>query len=494
MASRVPRPVAARAAAAALAAGLVALAAGCGGDDGPSSHAPWSIVEDHTPLIRSGPERREQTLRELRRLGADTLRLGVKWNEVAPASRSARRPSFDAADPARYPGFGPYDDVVRRAQRLGLRVLLALAPDAPRWATADRAPLGTATGNHRPDAREFGRFAAAVGRRYSGDFEGLPRVEWFSLWNEPNHHFFLKPGDEAPRVYRRMVAAALPALRAAAGENAKVLVGETAPVGRPGTVIGPREFLRRWLCLDDSLAPTPAAPGCRGFGGFRVDGFAHHPYGPASRIPQKADIISLLVIRRLGRYLDRAAAARRLPRRLPIYSTEFGLQSNPPDPTVGNSTARQAALINEKEEQSYRYPRLRSYAQYLLWDDPPRPGATEEEVWSGFQTGLRFHEGPAKPAYRAYRLPFVVQRARGGGVRVWGRVRPGSGERAVQLERRRDGRFAAVGERRQTDDAGYFEVRLARRASYRFTAYDSEGERVGRSRVAAPIAATPPPD
>ena len=168
--------------------------AACGDDDeggGPAARAPWSIIEDHTPLIRSGERRREQTLEEMRAIGADTLRVGLQWDEVAPRPESGRRPRFDATDPAQYPGFEPYDDLVRRARGKGFRVLLGLGPDAPRWATADGAPLGPASGNREPDPVEFARFAAAVGTRYSGDFEGLPKVEWFSLWNEPNHHFFL---------------------------------------------------------------------------------------------------------------------------------------------------------------------------------------------------------------------------------------------------------------------------------------------------------------
>jgi hypothetical protein len=471
----------------------IGVVAGCGDDGGgsqePSSRAPWSIIEDHTPLIRSGEDRRERTLQEMRGLGADTLRLAVKWSEVAPGSSRTRKPSFDATDPKQYPGFGRYDDVVRRATAKDMRLILALAPDAPRWATADGAPLGTATGNREPDAREFARFAAAVGKRYSGDFEGLPKVEWFSLWNEPNHHFFLKPNEDAPRIYRRMVAAALPALRDAAGADARVLVGETAPIRRPGSVLGPRDFLRRWLCLDDRFRPTPDEPGCGGFRGFDVDGYAHHPYGPTSRTPEHADIVSMLVIRRLGRYLDRAAAAGRLSRGLPIYNTEFGLQSNPPDPTARLDDEEQAAFLNEKEEQSYRYPRVRSYAQYLVYDDPPREGATLQEIWSGFQTGLRFTEGTAKPSYEAYRLPIVVQRAEGGGVLIWGRVRPGSGVRRAELVR--GGR---VVRRVETNDAGYFEARFPDRASYAFVGYDADGKRLGRSRTARPIAATPSPD
>jgi hypothetical protein len=82
-----------------------------------------------------------------------------------------------------------------------------------------------------------------------------------------------------------------------------------------------------------------------------------------------------------------------------------------------------------------------------------------------------------------------VQRARGGGVLVWGRVRFGSGVRRVELTR--DGR---VVRRLDTNDAGYFEETLGRRASYRFSAFDADGKLLGTSRTAHPVAATPSPD
>jgi hypothetical protein len=474
---------------------LVAVAAsGCGsnGDDQePTARSQWSIIEDHTALIRSGHERRAQTLREFKELGADTVRLAVKWNEVAPSPRSARRPSFDGSDPGAYPGFEPFDDAITEAQELDMRVLIDLAPDAPRWATKGAPEISAATVNDEPDVAEFTDFAAAVAKRYSGDFEDLPEVDWISIWNEPNHWLFLKPAKRSPDIYREMVAGALPRIRAE-NENARVLAGETAAVGNPGTVIGPREFVQRWLCLDDQFRPVRTGK-CRNFEPLELDGYAHHPYGPAERVPRKKDIVSLLVIRRLGRYLDAAARANRLPPGLPIYSTEFGLQSNPPDPTVGNSPRRQAALLNEKEEQGYRYPLLRSHAQYLLYDDPPRPGATEKEVWSGFQTGLRFNDGTKKPAWDTYRLPLVVHRADDGRVLIWGRVRPGSGVRYVQLERREGGSFVADGSRLATDDAGYFEVHRPRPASYRFRAFEEDAEdaeAIGTSRVATPTRPT----
>jgi hypothetical protein len=86
---------------------------------------------------------------------------------------------------------------VRRAAAHGFRVLITLAPDAPRWATEERRPVTSETVNLRPNAREFGDFAAAVARRYSGGYRGLPAVRWFSIWNEPNHELFLKPTPDA---------------------------------------------------------------------------------------------------------------------------------------------------------------------------------------------------------------------------------------------------------------------------------------------------------
>jgi len=320
-----------------------------------------------------------------------------------------------------------------------------------------------------------------VGKRYSGDYKGLPGVEWFSLWNEPNHHFFLKPNADAPRIYREMVSAALPALRDAAGGDVSVLVGETAPIRRPGSVLGPRDFLQRFLCLDKDFLPTPTAPGCRNFKGLDVEGYAHHPYGPTSKTPKHADIISLLVIRRLGEYLDRAAAAERLPADLPIYSTEFGLQSNPPDRLVSTTPVRQAQLINEKEEYSFRYGRLKSYSQYLMFDDPPRPGPLSVK-WSGFQTGIRFTNGKKKPSYTAFQFPLVVKQ-RNRDVLIWGRVRPGTGQRFAQLQVKGGGNS---GPRIKTNSNGYFTVKRKKSARYRFRAYDSSGKLLGTSRTAKP--------
>ena len=158
----------------------------------------------------------------------------------------------------------------------------------------------------------------------------------------------------------------------------------------------------------------------------------------------------MLAIRRLGSALDRAARAGRIKRRLPIYSTEFGYQTNPPDPFVSTSPARQAELLNTMEEYSYRYPRLKSYSQYLLFDDVARVGLL------GAPLG-RLPDGPAvlqrqgEALFRGLTCSPLVVHKRGRGVSIWGHVRPGTGTRYVQLQRRSGGSFVNDGSRDQDE-------------------------------------------
>jgi Cellulase (glycosyl hydrolase family 5) len=450
-------------------------------DQARASKTQWSMFEDHPTLVRSGPVVREQTLSTIQALGADTLRVEVKWAEVVPNPGSRKKPKFTATDPGAYPGFEPYDDLISRAVQRGLRVMVTLAPDAPRWATARARGR-----NYKISSSAFAAFARAVGRRYSGIYGGLPAVRYWSIWNEPNHIFFVSPRAQAPSIYRAMAARGVPALRATAPKGSKIFVGELAPVGTATKVIGPLRFLQQWLCLNKSFR-RGGGRGCKGFKKVKANGFAHHPYGPTTTVPKRRDIINMLVIRRLGSALDRAARAGRITRGLPIYSTEFGYQTNPPDPFVSTSPPRQAELLNRMEQYSYGYPRLKSYSQYLLFDDLSRSGSSALR-WAGFQTGLRFASGKAKPSFDAYKLPLVVSR-RGGGVSIWGRVRPGTGTRFVQLQRKSGGSFVNDGSPIRTNAGGYFRVKRGKRAQYRFEAFNgspSAATALGFSRPAVP--------
>jgi hypothetical protein len=110
----------------------------------------------------------------------------------------------------------------------------------------------------------------------------------------------------------------------------------------------------------------------------------------------------------------------------PLYLTEYGYKSNPPNPFALFSQAQQAAYINQGEYMAFTDPRVRAFAQFLLVDDRPKAAARagSRSYWSTFQTGLIGFGGEVKPAYTAYRLPvFLPAPRRGPRVEVWTQLR-----------------------------------------------------------------------
>ena len=65
----------------------------------------------------------------------------------------------------------------------------------------------------------------------------------------------------------------------------------------------------------------------------------------------------------------------------PIWLTEYGYQSNPPDTFLGVPPKRQARLLSLAAMRAWRLPRVTMLFQYLYRD---------EAVLSRFQTGLVF--------------------------------------------------------------------------------------------------------
>ena len=141
------------------------------------------------------------------------------------ASHSARKPSFDATNPAGY-NWGDYDALLAEAQRLKWQVLLTVTAPVPKWATAAKKDYVT-----RPDSRDFKEFMTAVGKHFGSE------VSLFAIWNEANHPAFLLPqfssnGKPAsPRIYRALFQAGYEGLQAGGLAQPKVLMGETAPIG-----------------------------------------------------------------------------------------------------------------------------------------------------------------------------------------------------------------------------------------------------------------------
>ncbi|HSD79077.1 MAG TPA: hypothetical protein VLB47_00400 [Solirubrobacteraceae bacterium] len=376
--------------------------------------APRELV--YTPALR------DDAFATLGSLGVRSLRIVLYWKNVAPASRSRVKPAFDATDPASY-AWGGYDAAIDGAAQRGWKVLLTISGPVPRWATNGAKDTLT-----YPRTREFQAFATAVARHYAG------RVEAYSIWNEPNQPQFLLPQYDArhrpvsPRVYRGLLLAAIRGLRAGGAGEVPVLMGETSPQGT-GKVVAPLTFLRGALCLNAAYRPT------RRCARLPVAGYAHHAYttkaGPFY-VPPSPNSVTIGVLGRLVRALDRAARAGAIPRRLPIWLTEFGIQSVP-DVSYGVSLATQNEYRAIAERIAWDSPRVAAFSQYLLRDDLPLRGRRGAARYGGFESGLRTAAGRDKPALAGFRLPLAARR-RGARVALWGLVRPAGGPTRVVLQ------------------------------------------------------------
>jgi hypothetical protein len=441
---------------------------GCGADDRPpASPGIVTIVQDDAELLHRSAGRIAGTLDDLRDSGVDWVRVTAGWSVIAPAPLATRRPTFDAADPEAYPAgaWRSLDRVYAMARRRGMRTAIDIAFWAPRWAVA-RSTRRNDRERDTISTEAYTDFAQAVARRY-------PRAVAFTVWNEPNHNAFLLPQWErtaegwqpsSPHLYRAMVQSAVPAIKAVA-PNAIVLIGATSSIGsergdEPADRMAPLTFLREMACVDKQLRPLLRAE-CRSFSALPGDGWSHHPYSlqfaPWQHDP-RADNVRMGDLDRLTSLLARLHAGGRTARSLPLYLTESGYQTAPPDPTQIVSLVDQARWLPEAEQIARRQRSLRSVAQFLVRDLPERPGRGLRQRWGDYQSGLRFADGRPKPAHSSFSLGLVARRDGARRVRFWGLVRPGSGNRPARisvLEREDEWRQIA---RLRTSTNGTFEI------------------------------------
>ncbi len=239
---------------------------------------PESIFTPGPPL-KSAPA---ATLDQLRSLGVQRVRVFVPWNSLAPDPTSrVRPPGFDAADPAAYPAssWAIYDTIVKATQARGMGVDFTVGPPPPRWASGKGAPDPSTQTEWRPSAAEFGLFMKAIGTRYSGHYvppgssEPLPRVGFWSIWNEPNLGVELAPQaihhstvEVSSALYRNLLDTAWSALQATGHGHDTILIGEVAPAGAtvgdvPGNfaAMAPLRFLRALYCVDSAYRPLQGA-------------------------------------------------------------------------------------------------------------------------------------------------------------------------------------------------------------------------------------------
>ena len=490
-----------------------------------ASPTQMSIMMDDDLLVYRDDATAAKTLTQMKSLGVDTVRVTVLWKTVAEFAKftksdlnrlkgkknkrardAARRQNkrFKPANPSTYPirNWDRYDNLVRAAADRGIRVYFNVTGPGPRWAHTTKPKGSTALqSTYRPRAREFKLFVTAVGKRFSGthrDENGsravLPRVTMWSLWNEPNQGGWLSPQWErrggqlvpaSPAIFRKLHQAGYQGLVAAGHrvDNSIILLGETAPLGSDAKTgkspMRPKQFLREVFCIAPDGNPyTGAAASARDCGDLakgplQANGFAHHPYTknlpPTQRDPSP-DAVTMANISELGALLDELSAkTNAVSAGLSLFMTEYGFETNPPDPFSGVPLAAQAKYNTIGEFLAWADPRIAAQAQFLLADVAPvrRRPKTSKSYWFTYQSGLFFQRGQPKPAAYAYSFPFVasatgVDPATGApSFSLWGQMRflPNGAAEAAQIQwRPKDNStgWVTVGEPVAIDHFGYF--------------------------------------
>jgi hypothetical protein len=249
-------------------------------------------------------------------------------------------------------------------------------------------------------AVDLRNFAVAAAKRYSGTYMGpdgkiLPAVKEWLAWNEPNNPIFLAPQYrktstgwvmQSASDYAKICNAIYNGVHAALAVNERVACGGTAPRGnndpsssRPS--VSPLAFLR-----------AVKLAGLKTF-----DAWAHHPYyaGPSDTpttrpvTPKGAPATAVT----LGNLSDLIREVTRLYGNKRIWITEYGYQTNPPDPIFGVSWAKQAAYLTEAFAIARQNPRIDMMLWFLLKDEPNL---------AGWQSGLITYSGVKKPAFAAF--------------------------------------------------------------------------------------------
>jgi hypothetical protein len=311
----------------------------------------------------------------------------------------------------------------------------------------------------------------------------LPRVNYWEIWNEPNEAGWLTPqwrrgpnlpaahGHKSspnwiaasPVVYRGLLDWAWKALAATGHAGDTIIVGDTSAKGSSshGTLpaMPPMTFLRALYCVGSSGRPltgsSAAALACPTNGStstfasehpglLDATGYSDHPYSftEAPDVPSTNPTWATLAnLPRLERTLNGIFATYHRPRPggVPLYLTEYGYKSNPPNPYVKVTQAQQATYINQGEYMAWRDPYVRVLSQFELVDAGPQTDQPYNSplYWGTFQTGLESQSGVPKPSYYAYRMPIWLPHPRTGPqVAVWGQLRPAdrSGPQLAEIE------------------------------------------------------------
>ncbi|MFP5363460.1 MAG: hypothetical protein ACLGI5_12110 [Thermoleophilia bacterium] len=479
--------------------------------------APETVVQDDALFLHGTEDEIRTGLQQAGDIGIRRVRLTAGWSVIAPSPALETVPEGDLTDPAAYPRdhWMNLDRAVRLIVEAGMKPMIDIAFWAPRWAISGEAGESTRLRTNI-NAAQYARFAEAVARRYAGGYvptsllasaasepspdanfleslfgrrrpalspppvaqdKPLPGVDLFTIWNEPNHPGFLQPQwrrqggryvPQSPHLYRAMVHAAYPAIKRGA-PGSRVLIGGTASMGSstPGrSGVPPLLFLRALACVDQRLRPVRSGP-CANFAPIPGDGWSHHPYSLRTlpdALPRDTDKLPVAATPRLMKTLRALVAGGRLAAgNTTVYMTEYGYETNPPDPEAVFSPQQQGHLLAWAEYLATRDPGVVMWPQFQLRDRPGDPAGPRMRVYGDWQTGLLNADGTPKPAYHQYRTPaFAACRRKGKRrwIEVWGRVRGADQADAAELEVRTIGGVTAAATRGWRTVAGSARPRL----------------------------------
>jgi hypothetical protein len=416
-----------------------------------------SMMMDDDLLVYRSAKTTDKTLDQMAKLGVDYVRVTVLWKVVADKARNTRKKDrhfrkLGADNPKAYPvrNWDRFDHLVNAASARGIGVYFNVTGPGPAGWCCEKPPKGEEVNRETwmPKAREFKNFVKAVGTRYSGKYRDenvrgrpkLPRVAFWSLWNEPNQGGWLTPQiwkgkPYSPMLFRDLYVKGREGLVATGHGDDVILLGETAPIGkdenRSRAPMTPLKFITELFCVDSSGARKSGGLGCDSFtrnGPLQATAFAHHPYSK-TRSPLQKDsnprAITMANLDTLTRLLDNIAEKTgRIQKDALIALTENGYETKPPDPYNGISLKNQADWNVLGELLAWANPRVISQTQFLLRDVKPLSSEpkTSERRWFTYQSGLYYNNGRPKPSAGAYAFPFITQPGAGGTI-VWGQLR-----------------------------------------------------------------------
>ena len=324
----------------------------------------------------------------LEELGVQVLRVHLNWGGRLGVAKRKPREGTDPEDKAY--DWLLYDRIVLQAERHGVEVLFTIFGTPP-WANGGQAP--TRAPRSADPLREF---AYAAATRYSGTYvrgDGvvLPRVRYWTAWNEPNLRIGLVPQwrrvggkwiVQSAVDYARICNAVVEGIRTSMLRGQKVACGVTAARGNNN----PKG-------LKPSVSPLAFLRAMKKAGAAGFDAYAHHPYyggpaeTPATPSPGRGGVT-------LGNIDALVSELTRLYGRKRIWITEYGYQTNPPDGVFGVSWSTQAAYVRQSFAIARAHPRIDMLLWFLLQDEG------DPERW---QSGLISAAGEPKPSFAAFR-------------------------------------------------------------------------------------------